>query len=107
LARPERRRHIGLQIRRGQYRFSKRPLIRNGVQISLSNKELQLPPLLDRTAWKVLLREELLSAVRGYTSNVTRTLDVHIASLREKLEEAPHQPTYIQTVRGKGYLFRE
>jgi len=53
----------------------------------------------------IVSRAELLAAVWGYHGNLTRTVDVHVASLRQKLEDDPHRPRYVRTVRGKGYLF--
>jgi len=55
---------------------------------------------------KVLSRDELLQEVWEYQSDVsTRTVDVHIAWLRQKLETNPQSPKYILTVRGSGYRF--
>jgi two-component system alkaline phosphatase synthesis response regulator PhoP len=52
-------------------------------------------------------REELLKQVWGYTANIyTRTVDVHVASLRQKLEDDPKQPKFILTVQGLGYKFK-
>ena len=72
----------------------------------LSAKELDLLRyFLDRGNC-ILSREELLREVWGYCSTVTRTVDVHVSSLRQKLEPNPHLPSFFVTVRGKGYLFR-
>jgi len=81
-------------------------VLRNGVHVGLSTKELQLLRYMISRRGLVLSRHELLSVVWGYCAAITRTLDVHIAALRQKLEEIPHQPQYIWTVRGKGYVFR-
>jgi len=78
---------------------------RNGMPVKLSAKELHLLRYLISWRGSVLSRQELLTAVWRYRAAVTRTLDVHIAALRGKLEEQPHQPRYIRTVRGQGYLF--
>ena len=54
----------------------------------------------------VVPREELLQKVWEYQSDVSsRTIDVHIAWLRQKLEDHPQNPKYIHTIRGKGYRF--
>ena len=82
-------------------------VVRNGAPVNLSAKELQLLRYLISRRGLVLARDELLSVVWGYGAAITRTLDVHIAALRQKLEETPHQPRYIWTVRGKGYVFRD
>ena len=53
-----------------------------------------------------LPREELLQNVWEYSSDVSsRTIDVHVAWLRQKLEENPQNPKHIHTIRGKGYRF--
>ena len=53
-----------------------------------------------------LSRDEILKEVWGYSAETfTRTVDVHIASLRQKLEENPKQPQMILTVSGLGYKF--
>jgi DNA-binding response OmpR family regulator len=55
----------------------------------------------------VLSRSQLLQSVWGYEqSHDTRTVDVHMRWLREKLEEDPSHPQLIQTIRGVGYLFK-
>jgi two-component system alkaline phosphatase synthesis response regulator PhoP len=54
----------------------------------------------------VVTREEILQKVWKYNSEVaSRTIDVHIAWLRQKLEENPQHPKHIHTIRGKGYRF--
>ena len=78
---------------------------REGTPVSLSLKQLQLLRYLISWRGSILTRNELLSAVWGYKATKTRTLDVHIALLRQKLEETPHHPKHIRTVRGKGYTF--
>ena len=57
---------------------------------------------------KVFSREVLLEKVWGYEfSGDTRTVDVHIRHLRQKLNDDPNFPEYIETVRGVGYRFVE
>jgi DNA-binding response OmpR family regulator len=80
---------------------------RSGMPVNLSVKELQLLRYLISRRGTILTREELLAAVWGYRATMTRTLDVHIAALRQKLEDLPHQPRYIRTVRKKGYIFQD
>ena len=54
----------------------------------------------------VLSRDELLDRVWGYDAAAqTRTVDVHVASLRQKIEPNPAQPQLILTVHGLGYKF--
>jgi DNA-binding response OmpR family regulator len=56
----------------------------------------------------VLSRDLLLAKIWGYDyAGGTRTVDVHIRWLREKIEADPSKPQYIQTIRGIGYRFEE
>lgn len=80
---------------------------RNGVALNLPVKELQLLRHLIARRGSVVSREELLRGVWGAGAMITRTVDVHIATLRNKVEEEPHSPRYILTIRGKGYLFQD
>lgn len=75
--------------------------------ISLTAKEFELLKLLASRPGKVFTRDFLLDAVWGadYQSD-TRTVDVHIRHLRQKIEDNPAEPWYIETVRGVGYRFR-
>jgi two-component system, OmpR family, alkaline phosphatase synthesis response regulator PhoP len=79
---------------------------RNGESISLTAKELQLLRYLVEHRGNVVSRDELLQRVWEYQSEVnSRTVDVHVAWLRQKLETNPGHPKYIHTVRGVGYRF--
>ena len=81
-------------------------VFRDGVPTVLSAKEFQLLRYLIEHRGRTLTREELLKDVWGYTSAPsTRTVDVHVAWLRQKLESDPKQPKYIITVHGQGYKF--
>lgn len=78
----------------------------NGEQRILTHKEFLLLELLMENAGKVLTRDLLLDKVWGYEVGVdTRTVDVHIRYLRQKIETDPASPRYIETVRGVGYRF--
>lgn len=78
----------------------------NGSPATLSTKEFQLLRYLVEHRGRTLTREELLKDVWGYASAPsTRTVDVHVAWLRQKLENDPKQPKYILTVHGQGYKF--
>lgn len=80
----------------------------HGQQQELTLKEYELLKHLVLNAGKVLRREYLLSKIWGYDFAVdTRTLDVHIRYLRQKIEPDPTRPSLIETVRGVGYRFRE
>ena len=73
---------------------------------NLTHKEFVLLQLLMSNPGKVLTRELLLDRVWGYEVEIdTRTVDVHIRYLRQKIEPDPAEPHYIETVRGVGYRF--
>ena len=77
-----------------------------GESISLAGKETQLLRYLIDHRGNVVSRDELLEAVWAYQPGVSsRTIDVHVAWLRQKLEDNPGNPRHIHTVRGVGYRF--
>lgn len=108
-----RRRGAGREINRGVFRFGevvvdlgRAEAIREGVSIPLSAKEFQLLGYFLEHRDVVLSRDELLTAVWGYDAAPnTRTVDVHVAALRRKVEPNPRHPSYILTVHGLGYRF--
>jgi DNA-binding response OmpR family regulator len=78
-----------------------------GKDLELQPKQFDLLTYLVRNRGTVLTRDQLLQNVWGYDYvGDTRTVDVHVRWLREKLEEDPANPKLIQTVRGVGYCFR-
>lgn len=78
------------------------------VKIDLTPKEFDLLLLLASNQGKVFSREVLLEKVWGYEySGDTRTVDVHVRHLRQKLKDDSNYPDYIETVRGVGYKFVE
>jgi two-component system, OmpR family, alkaline phosphatase synthesis response regulator PhoP len=80
---------------------------RVGQVVNLSAREFQLLRYFIEHRGATLSREELLKQVWGYSADMyTRTVDVHVASLRQKLEEDPKQPRFILTVQGLGYKFK-
>lgn len=86
--------------------FEKGEVRKGGEEVNLAGKELQLLRYLVDHRGKVVPREELLENVWEYQAGVSsRTIDVHVAWLRQKLENYPQTPRYIQTVRGVGYRF--
>ena len=86
--------------------FVRAEVTKDGAPVNLASKELQLLRYLVDHRGNALSRESILSAVWEYQPNVsTRTVDVHIAWLRQKLEENPATPRFILTVRGMGYRF--
>jgi two-component system alkaline phosphatase synthesis response regulator PhoP len=79
---------------------------RGGVRLDLTAREFLLLRQLIENRGVVQSRDALLKAVWNYDAGLsTRTLDVHIAWLRQKLEEEPARPRHIVTVRGLGYKF--
>jgi two-component system alkaline phosphatase synthesis response regulator PhoP len=79
---------------------------RDGKSVNLSAREFQLLQYFIDHAGATLSREELLKQVWGYNTTIfTRTVDVHVASLRHKLETDPRQPVFILTVQRLGYRF--
>jgi two-component system alkaline phosphatase synthesis response regulator PhoP len=82
-------------------------VLRDGKPLALSAREFQLLRYLIEHRGAALSREELLRDVWGYDASLsTRTVDVHIAWLRQKLEPDPKNPRYILTLLGIGYKFR-
>lgn len=75
-----------------------------GTALDLTPKEFDLLAFLARNKGLVFNREQLLEKVWGYDyAGNTRTVDVHIRWLRQKIEIKPQQPEYLITVRGTGY----
>ncbi len=86
--------------------FDRAEVLRNGQAVSLASKELQLLRYLVDHRERVVGRDEIMREVWEYNSEAaSRTIDVHIAWLRQKLEENPQTPRHIHTIRGKGYRF--
>jgi DNA-binding response OmpR family regulator len=79
---------------------------KDGERTELSEREQQLLRYLAKHAGRAVARQELLENVwqidaRGVS---TRTVDMHVARLREKLRDDPEQPQVLVTVRGRGYM---
>jgi two-component system, OmpR family, alkaline phosphatase synthesis response regulator PhoP len=86
--------------------FERAEVRKRGAALNLASKELQLLRYLVDRRGKVVPREELLRKVWEYSAEASsRTVDVHIAWLRQKLEDNPQRPRHIQTLRGRGYRF--
>jgi DNA-binding response OmpR family regulator len=90
-------------LRRCEVRFA------DGTVEPLSERELALLRYLARNAGRAVSREELLEKVWRLPSTGvrTRTIDMHVARLREKLRDDPDAPRILSTVRGKGYMLTE
>ena len=81
---------------------------RDGKNVDLTAKEFDLLVMLMKNQGRVMTRDTLLDKVWGveYFGD-TRTVDVHVRYLRQKIEQNPDNPVLIQTVRGVGYRFAE
>jgi two-component system alkaline phosphatase synthesis response regulator PhoP len=81
-------------------------VMRHGKPVPLSAREFRLLRYFAQNPGTTLSREILLKEVWGYNEDTfTRTVDVHVGSLRQKLEKDPKQPALIVTVPGLGYKF--
>jgi two-component system response regulator RegX3 len=79
---------------------------RGDTACACTRREMDLLQYLHANAERPVSREELLNKVWGYARNLdleTRTVDIHIAKLRRKIEPDPAEPRYLLTVRGAGY----
>jgi Response regulators consisting of a CheY-like receiver domain and a winged-helix DNA-binding domain len=80
-------------------------VVQDGVDIGLTPKEFGLLWYLLQHRGQVLSRDQLMEGVWGYDGvSSSRTVDIHISHLRDKLEDNPQSPRWIKTVRGFGYL---
>jgi len=79
-----------------------------GRPVELTPKEFDLLAFLVKNTGQVFKREQLLDKVWGYDhAGDTRTVDVHISWLRQKIEDDPRHPQHLITLRGVGYKFEE
>ena len=86
----------------------RRSVLKDGVPVDLTLKEFDLLAFLMKNAGRIYSRDKLLELVWDYDyMGDTRTVDVHIRRLREKLERDPAAPEYIITKWGVGYYFAE
>jgi len=86
--------------------FARHTVSRSGTLIDLSPKEFDLLAFLAKNREQVFSRDQLLEKVWGYDyAGDTRTVDVHIRWLRQKIESDPANPKHLLTVRGIGYKF--
>lgn len=88
-------------LNRRELRFDK------GDRCELSDREMELLRYLAINGGRAISRDEILSRVWGMdpAGVATRTIDMHVARLREKLRDDAHEPKVLLTVRGKGYMF--
>jgi DNA-binding response OmpR family regulator len=92
----------------GHADFARRELhFDNGGRVELSEREVELLRYLVKNRGRAIARDELLANVWRISPQgiSTRTIDMHVARLREKLRDDPTDPQVLLTVRGKGYMF--
>lgn len=86
--------------------FQKHEILKNDEKLDLTLKEFELLEMLVKNKGRVMTRDYLLDKIWGYEYiGETRTVDVHIRHLRQKIEEDDKKPRYIETIRGIGYRF--
>lgn len=88
--------------------FKKYTARRGGQPLDLSAREFEILRYLIRHRGEIITRDQLLDEVWGYDSTpVTRTVDNHIARLRQKIEQDPSAPQHVITIHRIGYRFLE
>ena len=86
--------------------FQRHNIVKNDKKVELTLKEFELLQILITNKGRVMTRDFLLDKVWGYEYvGETRTVDVHIRHLRQKIENDDKNPKYIETIRGIGYRF--
>lgn len=86
--------------------YQKHEVYKGKEKIELTLKEFELLEILIKNKGKVMTRDFLLDKIWGYEYvGETRTVDVHVRHLRQKIEDNDKNPIYIQTIRGIGYKF--
>ena len=86
--------------------FTAHKLFRKGKEVALTTKEFRLLEFFSKRAGRALTRDQLLDAVWGHDIMVNdRSVDRCVTTLRAKIEEDPHRPCHIQTIRDIGYRF--
>lgn len=87
---------------------ARRRVARDGIEVSLKPKEFDLLAFLIGHAGQVFTREQILAAVWGFDyAGDSRTVDTHVKTLRERLQDDAARPRWIETIRGVGYRFKE
>ena len=103
--RPEREREV-LSSGDLSLDLAKREATRSAQAVPLKPKEFELLAFFMRNRQRAFTREQLLNQIWGYDfAGDTRTVDVHVSWLRQKIEDQPQKPARIVTVRGLGYRF--
>ena len=104
-------RRTGTSMPDHNYKFSNisidfNEILKDDTKIDLTLKEFELLEILIKNKGRVMTRDFLLDKIWGYEYiGETRTVDVHIRHLRQKVEDDDKNPKYIETVRGIGYRF--
>jgi len=107
------RRGPGKDVQAETYRFGTVEIdfknyraIKDGVPVDLTQREFEMMRLFVKNRDKVISRNRFLNEIWGYDRfPTTRTVDAHIAGLRQKLETDPEHPRFIVTAHGFGYKF--
>jgi two-component system alkaline phosphatase synthesis response regulator PhoP len=90
---------VSADFKRGEVR-------RKGKLLEMSARELKLLQYMIEHRGEVIPRDRLLDEVWGYDeAPMTRTVDMHVAKLRKKIEAKPHDPQFLLTIHGLGYKF--
>jgi two-component system alkaline phosphatase synthesis response regulator PhoP len=85
-----------------------RSVTREADRVELTASEFELLKILASSPGRVFTRGQLLDALRGVSfESYERAIDAHVKNLRKKLETDPRHPTYVLTVHGVGYKFRD
>ena len=83
-----------------------REISMDGQMLSLTNMEFELLKLLLANPGTLFSRDDILKHVRGIEAKIfSRSIDILISRLRQKIEASPKEPTFIKTIWGKGYKF--
>ena len=94
----------GLELGAFRVDFLQRQCWKNGDEIHCTLKEIAVLKLLAERRGQAISRDDFLENVWGYdTYPTTRTVDSHVARLRQKIEPDPNDPKYIRTIHGVGY----
>src|SRR5207244_3696284 len=84
----------------------KHEVLKGKTVVELTDKEFQILALLMKRASEVITRDDFLQTIWGEDVYVTpRTIDIHIAALRRKIEDDPEHPSLLISVRNAGYKF--
>ena len=85
---------------------TKRAVFSGNEQINLSTMEYELLVLFVKNKGRILTRDNIMENLKGYEWNVfDRSVDILVSRLRNKLNDNPHSPKFIKTVRSVGYIF--